>query len=101
MGEHYIELEEAINTIKRMGVFCEAIRPDQVIYVLKELPRVTSPNLTAEWIRNPEFDNPEDVANDNLHYSCSHCGHGDVHSKSTAVNFCWHCGAKMKNGGEE
>lgn len=48
----------------------------------------------GHWIEDT-IQNPEDLANDNIAYKCSCCGHGDLHSKSVEVRYCWYCGAKM------
>lgn len=37
------------------------------------------------------------VGNDNYNFECSECHHTDTHSKTVKVNYCWYCGARMKN----
>lgn len=32
----------------------------------------------------------------NNFYKCSNCNHGDTHSGSTKVPYCWYCGADMR-----
>ena len=49
----------------------------------------------GEWIRTGS------LGNGNAHYECSNCHYGDEHAESQEVPYCWHCGAKMKKGGEE
>lgn len=29
-------------------------------------------------------------------YECDNCHHGDTHSGSIEVPYCWHCGAEMR-----
>lgn len=40
--------------------------------------------------------NYEDSGNN--FYECSICHFSDIHVDSAEVPFCWHCGARMKNG---
>ena len=49
----------------------------------------------GEWIRTGS------LGNENAHYECSNCHHGDEHAESQEVPYCWFCGAKMKKGSKE
>lgn len=45
----------------------------------------------GRWI--PNWDSADDA--NNMLYSCSCCGRSDLSGLTTAVPYCWHCGAKM------
>jgi hypothetical protein len=64
---------------------------------IEHAPTITRP--TGEWIMW-ENQRDEDVANGNYLYSCSNCGHADVHAKTQSVPYCWYCGARMNKGGD-
>lgn len=56
------------------------------------------PVVRGKWILRPdEVQNPDNVSNGNYEYECSACGHGDLHCPSVAVNYCWFCGADMRD----
>lgn len=42
-----------------------------------------------------------DNDNNNYAYFCSQCNYQDVHSKYAKVDFCWNCGADMRDGGAD
>jgi hypothetical protein len=61
------------------------------------------PTIEAEPVRHGRWILCEDqhgVDNDNNNYAyfCSQCHYQDVHSKYAKVNFCWNCGADMREG---
>ena len=62
----------------------EAFR--MAIEALKQEPK------TGNWIET------EYVGNDNYNFECSECHHTDTHSKAVKVNYCWYCGADMREG---
>lgn len=41
------------------------------------------------------------VGNDNYLFECSECHHTDTQSKAVKVNYCWYCGADMREGVSE
>ena len=47
---------------------------------------------TGHWIETGY------VGNDNYNFECSECHHTDTHSKAVKVNYCWYCGADMREG---
>lgn len=64
------------------------------------------PTIEAEPVRHGRWILCEDqhgVDNDNNNYAyfCSQCHYQDVHSKYAKVNFCWNCGADMRDGGAD
>lgn len=62
-------------------------------YCLCTLPSADRP--TGEWIMS-DYQRVEDTDNDNYLYTCSVCGHRDVHARTQEVPYCWWCGAKME-----
>lgn len=62
----------------------------------KGLPTIYEDRPSGEWIlRDVNYDD-----GGNNRYECSECHYADIHSGSTEVPYCWHCGAEMKSGQE-
>ena len=79
-------------------------------YTLREIAYIADiierqPTIEPE-VRHGRWNLCEDqhgVDNDNNNYAyfCSQCHYQDVHSKYAKVNFCWNCGADMREGSAE
>jgi len=53
----------------------------------------------GHWIRGRKIC---DIPNDSdYEWTCSECGHTDVHNAKVQVDYCWHCGAKMDEEEQE
>ena len=74
--------------------------------VIKTTPLVSVPTAEVEpvkhgrWIREdkvyPELPNDGDY-----YWYCSECRSQDQHNINVEVPFCWHCGARMLDEGED
>lgn len=56
-----------------------------------EVTGIQFPDTHAHWIEGSE----EPDEDGNKWYTCSNCNHGDMHSPSIEVPYCWYCGARM------
>lgn len=97
-----ISRQSAIEAIEQLpnayNGWSDAYDKAYIIGALEEVPSADRPH--GEWIMW-ENQRDEDVANGNYLYSCSNCGHADVHAKTQSVPYCWYCGARMNKGGED
>ena len=58
------------------------------------------PTIEAEPIKHGCWVYIRDEENNGL-YECSECHKGDIHAKTCKVPYCWNCGAKMDESGED
>jgi hypothetical protein len=79
---------------------CDRERSKSIEEAIKAIPSADVPDTNVgTWIKN-DYQRPEDTDNDNYLYTCSVCGHGDVHARTQEVPYCWWCGSLMKGGAE-
>ena len=69
-----------------------AVPMKYVVQVIERAPTIEPKQ--GEWIdTDVQYQDSGDVER-----RCSICGYGDRQSPSAIVPYCWHCGAKMKEG---
>ena len=68
--------------------------------LIADLEALPSSERQGKWILS-DLQSIEEMENGNYYYFCSNCLRSDLHAKTQEVPYCWYCGARMLNGGEE
>lgn len=99
-----IDGDALINELDKM-ISSALLTDTQIHYALVRELVAQQPTIEPEvrhgrWILC-EDQHGVDNDNNNYAYFCSQCHYQDVHSKYAKVNFCWNCGADMREGGAD